>query len=142
MSIQTVNVTGSQIKRGHTWSVFLLIFVLNCIGARGQVADECWSGTWSGTYSFQTEDSCALTDSGGITLTLSVDAGVVTGSGAEDGISCYDTNTCTVTGSGTFSGSLSGTTSGDSISLRACFENGSPSIISKLLMLYNMALLS
>jgi hypothetical protein len=99
-----------------------LFFLVNPLNAQQQVSDACWSGTWQGTYSSQTA-SCGFTDSGNITLTLSVVNGVVSGTGSENGTKCYNTTTCELLGYGSLSGPVAGTVLGMKISLTGNWVN-------------------
>ena len=75
-----------------------------------------WSGTWVGTYNYMNA-YCGYANPGTVTLILSVSNGVVSGSGIDYDKLCYDTNTCEIYGKGTLSGPLTGTVSGNTITL-------------------------
>lgn len=105
------------------FSVFCPSFLLlvQAINAQQQA---CWSGTWVGTYSWTTSGgNCSWQSAGNITMTLLVTNGVVTGSGTEDGVVCINEKTCEIRGYGTLYGPLSGTVTGNTISLTGNLTN-------------------
>ena len=80
--------------------------------------DACWTGTWSGTYNYpRSVNGCEWTDSGTITYNLSVNNGVVSGSGSLGGIQCWNVSYCEFANDIDYSGTVSGTASGTTISL-------------------------
>jgi hypothetical protein len=91
--------------------------------AQQQVPDACWSGTWKGIYSFET-DTCGHIDSGIVMLTLVVSNGVVvSASASEDGILCYNPNGCKTNGTSIWRGALTGTITGNEITLSGIWTN-------------------
>jgi hypothetical protein len=99
------------------WGLFLFCHLV--AHAQQEFSDACWSGTWTGTYAFTNTvgNNCPWTNSGNITITISVNNGVVTGSGSQDGIGCINFSNCVMTGYGTRSGAIFGTVSGNTIIL-------------------------
>lgn len=101
-----------------------LLAGVHTASARQQIPDACWSGTWSGIYSYpRSSGECEWTDTGNLTLNLSVINGVVSGSGSLDGVQCVNLNSCETSIDLSFSGSLAGTVSGTTISLSGCLPS-------------------
>jgi glucuronoarabinoxylan endo-1,4-beta-xylanase len=101
-------------RQNIVWKFRLALLLLLTVSAQAQqITDDSWTGYWTGTYSFII-NPCGITNSGDISLTLYVTNGVVTGSGLQEGLACTDGN-CGITGYGTSSGPVQGTTSNNAI---------------------------
>jgi hypothetical protein len=76
-----------------------------------------WNGTWNSTQNFVSSDgTCSQNVTASISLILSVSGGVVSGSGTENGIPCFNDD-CSVDSYPTITGPVSGSVSGNTISV-------------------------
>ncbi len=107
---------------GHLIRLAALSLLLLLPTANAQTpTDSDWSGAWVGTYSSAT--SCQdITNSGNVTFNFAVTNGVVTGSGEEDNIICYDGN-CNFQSFGTSAGAVYGSTSGNTITVSGSWQD-------------------